>query len=65
MSLGLFEKSVGISQMTGQRHSFKKKERKKEKSGMKSKNRHDKLHTVYKERGTFLEDTSEAGAGGD
>ena len=30
MSLGLFEKSVGISQMTGQRHSCKKKERKKE-----------------------------------
>ena len=68
MSLGLFEKSVGISQMTGQRHSCKKKKkkkRKKEKSGKKSKHRHEKSHTVYKERGTFLEDTSEAGACGD
>ena len=64
MSLGLFEKSVGISQTTGQRHSCKKK---KKQSGKKSKHRHEKLHTVYKERerATFLEDTSEVGTGGD
>ena len=47
MSVGLFEKSVEISQTTGQRHSCKKK---KKKSGKKSNHRHEKLHTVYKER---------------